>query len=70
MLNFCTWEKKHGCGESSTILLSLATTPFILGMLAVQSLAQTLIEVGQASEEVFRGDRLPILHIPDLEDEQ
>ncbi len=55
---------------SSKILLSLATSPFLLSAIAAQSLVQTLIEVGQASEEVFRGDRLPVLPVPDSEIEQ
>ncbi|OKH26857.1 hypothetical protein NIES593_02135 [Hydrococcus rivularis NIES-593] len=51
-----------------SLWLSLATTPFVLGMLAFRSLTQSLIELGQASEEVFRGDRLPILNFPEPDD--
>jgi hypothetical protein len=50
--------------NSPTLLLSLATAPFLVGLLAARALAQTLIDVGQASEEVFRGDRLPVLRCP------
>jgi hypothetical protein len=39
----------------------MATVPFLLSQVAVQAIVQGLIEVGQASEEVFRGDRLPLL---------
>ena len=43
------------------ILLSVLTGPFLLTIITVESLVNSLIEVGQASEEVFRGERLPIL---------
>ena len=52
---------------SPSVLLSLTASPFLFSIILVQSLAQTLIEVGQKSEEVFRGDRLPILHFPNSE---
>ena len=48
---------------SVDMLLSLATGPLLLGAIAAESLARTLTEVGKASEEVFRGDRLPVLKI-------
>jgi len=43
------------------LLLSVLTGPFLLTIITVESLVNSLIEVGQASEEVFRGERLPIL---------
>lgn len=49
--------------------LSLSTAPFVLTYLGVQSLSHWLIEMGQASEEVFRGDRLPILNSPEHKQE-
>ncbi|MBE9115382.1 hypothetical protein IQ249_05660 [Lusitaniella coriacea LEGE 07157] len=54
----------------SEILLSLATPPVLFGMVAVQSLAQGLQNIGQVSEEVFRGHRLPILNLPVTEKEE
>ncbi|MBD1924325.1 hypothetical protein H6F77_25110 [Microcoleus sp. FACHB-831] len=45
-------------------LLSLATGPLLLGVLATKALAECLDAAGAASEEVFRGDRLPVLHFP------
>ncbi|HIK29647.1 MAG TPA: hypothetical protein IGR89_16595 [Oscillatoriaceae cyanobacterium M7585_C2015_266] len=48
----------------SNILLSLATAPVLLGLGAGQNLAKFLQEVGEASEEIFRGERLPILNFP------
>ncbi|GBF82145.1 hypothetical protein [Aphanothece sacrum] len=47
------------------ICLSLLTVPFLCGLLVVESLRRELLELGQASEEVFRGDRLPILNFPE-----
>lgn len=55
---------------SSNLWLSLATSPFLVGMLAFQSLTQALIELGQASEEIFRGERLPILNFPEQQEQE
>lgn len=54
--------------SSAPIWVSLATSPFLIGVLTARSLTQALIELGKASEEVFRGDRLPILNFPDPQD--
>lgn len=63
--------KKNNASEvSSTLLLSLATVPFILSLSAIEHLTQTLIEIGETSEEIFRGDRLPILNFPEPTNEQ
>ena len=48
-----------------TVWLSLATGPFLWGMLAVRFLTEGLIELGESSEEVLRGDRLPLLNLPE-----
>lgn len=45
------------------ILLSLSTVPLLLALVGSQALAKAMKEVGQASEEIFRGDRLPILKL-------
>ncbi|YAI81820.1 MAG: hypothetical protein ACQJCO_08540 [cyanobacterium endosymbiont of Rhopalodia sterrenbergii] len=47
------------------ICLSLATAPFLGSLLIVNQIAQGLENLGEASEEVFRGDRLPILNFPE-----
>lgn len=44
------------------IFLSLATAPLLITLEVGQALGKILTEVGQGSEEMFRGDRLPILH--------
>lgn len=46
---------------SSSFLLGLATAPLLVGLLASKALAELMQNVGQTSEEVFRGDRLPVL---------
>lgn len=43
------------------LLVSLATGPVLCALFAGKALSQTLIDVGVNSEEIFRGDRLPIL---------
>ncbi len=50
--------------ESSDLLLSLATVPVLIGIVGVKVLTTTLRELGEVSEEIFRGDRLPILNSP------
>ncbi|NEP83606.1 MAG: hypothetical protein F6K17_11840 [Okeania sp. SIO3C4] len=49
---------------SSDILLSLATGPVLLGLLGNKAINELLPEIGLYSEEIFRGDRLPMLNFP------
>lgn len=51
----------------SSLGLSLVTSPFLLSLLAFQIFTEAAIELGEASEELFRSIRLPILHFPDAE---
>ena len=44
--------------------LSLATGPLLVALLSGKALAEWLQELGQMSEEVFRGDRLPTIGFP------
>jgi hypothetical protein len=46
-----------------SILLQLSTGPVLIALLASQA-AGALQNIGQASEEIFRGDRLPVLEFP------
>lgn len=46
------------------VLLQLSTGPALMAMLSGKAVAETLQSIGQASEEVFRGDRLPVLKFP------
>lgn len=54
--------------NSSEILLSLLTASSLVGMVVLDSLVQNCQELGRASEEVFRGDRLPLLNFPETVD--
>ena len=51
-----------------SLYLSLATFPVLVGLFAANALAQGLEEIGEASEEIFRSDRLPILNFPESEE--
>lgn len=46
---------------SPEVLVSFATVPFLLALLGGKALSGVLQEIGQQSEELFRGDRLPFL---------
>ena len=46
------------------ILLQIGTGSVLLAILGGKATAQTLQTLGQVSEEVFRGDRLPALKFP------
>lgn len=46
------------------ILISLATAPLLLGLIGGKALAEAIREMGVLSEEIFRGDRLPLLNFP------
>lgn len=46
------------------ILLQISTVPAIAALVAGKAVAETMQVIGQNSEEVFRGDRLPILPFP------
>jgi len=51
----------------TTLLLSLGTIPVLAVLLGSKAVLQVMREVGEASEELFRGDRLPILDTQDSE---
>jgi hypothetical protein len=46
------------------LLVSLATVPMVAGLVGARVLTQVASQLGQMSEEVFRGDRLPLLKFP------
>ncbi len=50
--------------ESPDLLLSLATVPVLIGIVGIKVVTTTLRELGEVSEEIFRGDRLPVLNSP------
>lgn len=49
----------------SEILLQFGGCAMLMGLVGGKAIAQTQAALGQASEEVFRGDRLPILKFPE-----
>jgi hypothetical protein len=48
----------------SDVLVSLATVPLLLIIVGSRVFADIMQDWGQGSEEIFRGDRLPLLRIP------
>ena len=52
----------------TNLLLSLSTAPLLLVLVGSRALATAIYEMGQSSEELFRGDRLPLLKISLTED--
>jgi hypothetical protein len=51
-------------------LLGLATIPLLAGILAARSLGEAIAELGRTSEEMFRGDRLPILKVRETQERE
>lgn len=47
-------------------LLSMMTVPLLVGVLGAKVMADAMRGLGQTSEELFRGDRLPLLTISSL----
>jgi len=54
---------KHADQQQTEMALSLLTVPFLVGLVGARSLQEGLISIGEVSEEVFRGSRLPLLHL-------
>lgn len=50
---------------SPTWLLSLATLPVLAILHISDKIGSEAVELGKLSEEVFRGDRLPLLDFPE-----
>ncbi|NJM72805.1 MAG: hypothetical protein HC862_23165 [Scytonema sp. RU_4_4] len=48
-----------------SLLLQVGTASILLLLMAEKATVETLQAVGEATEELFRGDRLPILNFPD-----
>ena len=49
-------------------LVSVATIPLLMGLLAMKAGAEMMQKVGQTSEDIFQGDRLPVLKGPSMSD--
>jgi hypothetical protein len=50
------------------VCLSFVTFPILVGLGLSRPLTEGILELGRLSEEVFRGDRLPILPFPEVAD--
>lgn len=48
----------------SSLIIAVTTIPVLGLILATRGIAQATLEMGQLSEELFRGDRLPTLTFP------
>lgn len=46
------------------LVVSLAAIPCLMAIVGACATQDLLERVGLASEEIFRGDRLPVLHFP------
>ncbi|WP_204104046.1 MULTISPECIES: hypothetical protein [Spirulina sp. CCY15215] len=51
------------------VLLSFLTFPIMVGIVVVENVIREIQESGTTSEEIFRGDRLPILPFPEPKEE-
>lgn len=69
-LNDPTSNAPSPAPRSPDLWLSLATVPVLLGVLGGRAMLQAVQELGQLSEEIFRGDRLPLLTFPPAAIEQ
>ncbi|MDY6937970.1 MAG: hypothetical protein SWY16_09905 [Cyanobacteriota bacterium] len=58
-------DSKSNTPNPSSVVLGLATAPILAGLWGSQMLMAWMREVGQVSEEILRGDRLPILNFPE-----
>ncbi|MGB3237395.1 MAG: hypothetical protein WBB29_03805 [Geitlerinemataceae cyanobacterium] len=54
----------------SDLFLSLATTPVLLGLWGARILNDCLQDLSDVSEEIWRGDRLPVLNFPTSEEDK
>ena len=55
---------------SPSLLVSIAATPWLSAIVSIRAASSVLEQLGLASEEMFRGDRLPVLHFPDADGER
>ncbi|TAF57740.1 MAG: hypothetical protein EAZ61_00585 [Oscillatoriales cyanobacterium] len=49
----------------TNLILSLSTGSMLVGLWCGRAIARTIETLGEASETIFRGDRLPVLDFPD-----
>ncbi|MGG6297316.1 hypothetical protein ACQ4M4_23225 [Leptolyngbya sp. AN02str] len=54
--------KSDQLNVNAEMLVGLATVPVLVGLVVARAVNGVLLSVGEASEELFRGSRLPVLH--------
>lgn len=59
-----THSTSKSAPNSLDIWLGVATVPLLGGILMGRAIAKFLTTLGESSEELFRGDRLPIVTPP------
>jgi hypothetical protein len=52
------------------LFLSVTTAPLLLALVGAKAVAVAVRELGELTEEVFRGDRLPLLNLDNSNDPQ
>jgi hypothetical protein len=57
-------------GVSPSLLVSIAAAPWLGAIVSVRAAGSFLEQLGLASEEMFRGDRLPVLHFADTDGDE
>lgn len=50
-----------GCPVSADVLVGLLTPLLLVSLLGTRALSDLLLQLGLASEELFRGERLPTI---------
>ncbi len=53
----------------TSFLLQVGTASILMVLLAEKATVETLQAIGEATEELFRGERLPILEFPEQDSE-
>jgi len=67
---FPTVSRQMNSFGASSVVISLITGPLLVTLMGARALAEALTQAGVASEELFRGDRLPNLpNVPAPADE-
>lgn len=56
--------------NAADLWIGLATGPVLLALIAGRVASRLMQEVGEASEELFRGDRLPTLRMPSTQNRE
>jgi hypothetical protein len=57
-------KKSSNTDMSNQLWLSVATVPILITLMGTKAVAEWLQGAGMLAEEVFRGERLPLLHFP------